>query len=199
LSRLTKTETLEEFPATSVHVPGTDWFSPSVVTMTGLVREATPDNESTQLKLTVTSELFQPLAFGGGEVLAVILGGVLSRFTETVTVAEFPALSVHVPMSCWSAPSIRIKTGGVREATPEPPSLSSHSKLTTTSELFQPLAFGVGVVLAVMIGGSVSSGGSVLGMPYYLDLHFHIPCFHYYHPCQQKHHKIILMFLESKY
>ena len=40
------------------------WFAPSVLTTIGLEHEAMPLIASEQLKLTVTSLLFQPFAFG---------------------------------------------------------------------------------------------------------------------------------------
>jgi hypothetical protein len=52
-----------------------------------------------QVKVTVTSELFQPLAFGAGEIVAVTVGPVAGWiFKVTVAVREFPALSVAVPV-----------------------------------------------------------------------------------------------------
>ena len=67
---------------------------------------ATPERESLQMKLTITVELLQPLAFGVGKGFAVIAGGVLSMFNVTLVVAVLPALSVVVPEMTWFAPSV---------------------------------------------------------------------------------------------
>jgi hypothetical protein len=48
-------------------------------------------------KLTVTLELFQPAAFGPGEMLATIVGDLVPMFNVSVAVAELPAASVAVP------------------------------------------------------------------------------------------------------
>ena len=55
-----------------------------------------PDSESAQVKLTVTSVLFQPLTFAAGAALPTIVGGVLSIRIVIVFVVLFPALSVIV-------------------------------------------------------------------------------------------------------
>src|SRR5260370_9007340 len=56
-------------------VPCTIWLAPSVVTVTGEVQVLIPEIESMQVNVTVTLELFQPLAFGAGLTVAVIFGG----------------------------------------------------------------------------------------------------------------------------
>ena len=58
-----------------------------------------PDNESLQVKLTVTLALFQPEPFGDGLRTFVIVGAVLSRLMRAVAVAVFPALSSAVPLT----------------------------------------------------------------------------------------------------
>ena len=59
---------------------------------------ATPDSESLQEKLTVTSLLFQPFAFAAGDREALTDGALLSILIPLwVALAELPALSVHVP------------------------------------------------------------------------------------------------------
>src|SRR5260370_25366576 len=93
----TVTLVLAVFPATSVAVPVTIWLALSAVTATVAAQNATPLSASEQVKLTVTAELFQPFASGGGLIAAKMFGGVLSRFTATEAVAAFPALSVAVP------------------------------------------------------------------------------------------------------
>jgi hypothetical protein len=96
-----------EFPALSVHVPVRDWPAPSVVTVADAGELATPESVSLQLKLTVTSVLFQPFAFAAGDCDALADGAVLSMLIP-VTVAElvFPALSAQVPVRDWFAPSV---------------------------------------------------------------------------------------------
>jgi len=72
-------------------------LAPSVETVIGDGQLATPESESLHAKVTVTLELFQPLAFGAGDGVAVIVGGVLSMFTLTLVLDMLPALSVAVP------------------------------------------------------------------------------------------------------
>src|SRR5258708_3904555 len=152
---LTVTLVVAVFPATSVAEPITTWPAPSVVTATGDEQDATPLNASEHEKLTVTLELFQPAASGGGLIVPEMVGGVMSRFTVTDVVAVFPAKSVAVPETTWFAPSMVTATGGGQNATPLV--LSEHVKLTVTLELFHPAGFGSGLRLAEMIGGSLST------------------------------------------
>jgi hypothetical protein len=52
-----------------------------------------------QVNVTVTFVSFQPLAFGAGEPVAVMVGSTLGwMFTVTLVEAELPALSVAVPL-----------------------------------------------------------------------------------------------------
>jgi hypothetical protein len=51
-----------------------------------------------QVKVTVTAELFQWLAFGCGETEAVIVGGVVAMLTWAVVGTEFPATSATIPV-----------------------------------------------------------------------------------------------------
>src|SRR5271168_206160 len=104
-----------------------------------------------QVKVTVTGELFHPAAFGDGETEAVMVGKVFERLMVTDFVAVFPAISVAVPVTCCPAPSVLIVTGEVQLAMPEP--LSAHVKLTVALVMFQPLAFGGGLMDAVIVGG----------------------------------------------
>ncbi len=66
-------------PALSTTVPVTDWPAPSFARVTGPVHDATPDALSAQLKETVTSALFQPLAFAAGAREPTIVGAMVSR------------------------------------------------------------------------------------------------------------------------
>lgn len=82
-------------PALSVQVPETDCAAPSVVNRIGDVQKSIPERASVPVKDTVTLVLFQPLAFGRGEIVAVAVGGVLSIITVKVFgVSWLPALSV---------------------------------------------------------------------------------------------------------
>src|SRR5712691_2737017 len=100
------TVALALLPATSVAVPLTDWPAPSMRTAAGSGQLATPDRLSLQVKLTVTSVLFQPFAFGAGLRAAVIVGGVLSILTAgEVKVALFPARSATVTVPVTAPPS----------------------------------------------------------------------------------------------
>src|SRR3972149_1243183 len=78
-------------------MPDEIWFPPCVVTVTGEGQATTPEIGSSQLKLTVTSALFHPAAFGCGVGTPIITGGVLSRRTVTEAVAVFPARSMAGP------------------------------------------------------------------------------------------------------
>jgi hypothetical protein len=58
------------------------------------------ESASEPLKLTVTSPLFQPFAFGAGEADALAVGEVLSMLIPlTVAEALLPALSSAVPVT----------------------------------------------------------------------------------------------------
>jgi hypothetical protein len=84
-------------PALSVHDPDADWLAPSEDKVTGLAQLSIPDKLSVPLKLTVTSVLFQPLAFAAGARVAAPVGAVLSiLILEMVKDAVFPARSWHV-------------------------------------------------------------------------------------------------------
>ena len=94
-------------PLRSVAVPVTIWPAASVLTVTlsvgtgpdpvSTVMLARPEPPSVAVNVTVTFVLFHPAAFGWWSSVAVITGG-LSMFTVTDVVAEFPALSVAVPV-----------------------------------------------------------------------------------------------------
>jgi hypothetical protein len=111
-----------------------------------------------QVKLTVTAELFQPLAFGCGEMAAVIAGGVFAMFK--VTRAEFVlfAASVTVPETTCPAPSVAIVCGEAQLVIGAIACVQV--KFTVTLVLFQPCEFAVGEAEATM-DGSVSSTLSV--------------------------------------
>ena len=56
-----------------------------------------PEVVSVQVNVTVTFDVYTPDPLGGGEVMAVIVGGVLSILSVTLPAVLFPALSVAVP------------------------------------------------------------------------------------------------------
>ena len=149
-SRLTVAEVLAAFPATSVAVPEIDWLAPLVETVVALGHTATPDNESLQIKVTVTGTVSHPAEFGVGERLAVIVGGVLSSLMTTVAVFVPPAASITVPVTGTLAPSVETTCGEVQLMIGAPPGVQL--KLTVTLALFQPAAFGCGETLAKISG-----------------------------------------------
>ena len=120
---------------------------------TGRVHEVVPLVSSEHEKLTVVSELFHPAAFGVGVTVAAMLGGVLSSFTVTDTVAVFPAVSTAVPTTTWPAVSVVTVTGEVQEAIPLV--VLEQVKVTVGLDLFQPAAFGAGLTVAVIVGGTL--------------------------------------------
>jgi len=90
-----------------------------------------------------------------GLTLHVSVGGVLSMLSVTLTLAEFPARSVAVPLTTCPKPSVVTITGSLTEAIPE--SESAATNVTATSVLFQPLVLGGGFREIVMVGGVLSS------------------------------------------
>ena len=58
-----------------------------------------PDRPSTQVKVTSTGALYQPLALAGRSAAAMIVGAVSSRLTDAGSVALLPALSTAVPVT----------------------------------------------------------------------------------------------------
>src|SRR5213592_3325798 len=96
LSMLTLTVVVAVFPAVSTAVPVMVWLAPSSVRVTGVGQAAMPDNASPQVKVTVTSPLFQPLVLAACDTEAVIAGGVLSTLRSAVTEAVLPARSTAV-------------------------------------------------------------------------------------------------------
>lgn len=158
------------FAAASVHVPPFDTEVPAkgVFAVTDpLVRVLlnTPDwtgPVSAHEKLTVTSELFQPAAFGRGEIADVTTGAVLSIFTRTVPcAAELPALSTHDPLLETLEPVVSPTTGtGVTiefVAKPEDGAASEQENPTLTSVEFQPCAVGGGLTLPAIEGATEST------------------------------------------
>ena len=79
-------------PATSWVSPRTDWSEPSLETVWSGPQPAmpsTPESASEQLKVTLTSVLFQSAEFGPGARCPVIVGGTVSTLTAMVLVASW--------------------------------------------------------------------------------------------------------------
>jgi hypothetical protein len=112
---------------------------------------ATPDNESLQVKLTVTGAVSHPLEFGAGERFGIIVGGVLSSLITTVAVAVAPAASVTVPITGMLDPCVVTTVGDGHVTIGAPP--GEQVKLTVTGLLFHPPEFGCGATSGVMVGG----------------------------------------------
>ncbi len=95
-----------KLPARSTHVPVTDWEAPSAAKIVGAGEDSTPESASEQANDTVTGPLFHPFTFALGDLEPEVLGGVLSMLIPlTVAEAVFPALSAHVALLDWPAPS----------------------------------------------------------------------------------------------
>ena len=137
------TVVLAELPAASTAVPSRDWSVPSPKVLSA-VTLSMPDRVSLPSKWTVTSVLFQPKSLAAGVRLPVMVGLVLSRLTVAGSVAVLPALSVAVPVTGWSLPSVVTVWGAVQLAIPDRSAWSSQVKVTVTSALFQPLPFASG-------------------------------------------------------
>lgn len=82
-----------------------------------------------------------------------------SPFSDTVTLAELPALSTAVPVTDRVAPSAVTPFAAGHEATPDAASL--HEKVTVGGVLCHPAAFGAGVTVAAIVGGVVSVAANV--------------------------------------
>ena len=123
-----------------------------------------PEPESAQLNVTVTFVLFQPAEFANGDVLAAIVGGVLSILTLTVAVPPTPALFVAVPCTTCLGPSVVRVTGEGQLFIPT--LVSAQVNVTVTLELFQLLALGGGLKLAEIVGGGgITAVAEVVAVP----------------------------------
>src|SRR2546423_4715500 len=81
----------------SLAVPVTDCAAPSLLSVVGPAQLATAESASAQVKLTVTSLLFQPAAFAAGAAAPGIVGGPFStRTSRCAELAELPATSATV-------------------------------------------------------------------------------------------------------
>ncbi len=102
----------------------------------------------------MTSWLYQP-SCSVPVTDGVMVGLVVSMLTVAGSEAVLPALSVTVPVTVWSLPSVPTVLFGPQLATPEPP-LSPQVKVTVTAPLFQPFAFAAGDWAWVIVGGVLS-------------------------------------------
>ena len=82
-------------------------------------------------------------------------GGVLSIFRVTLVVAEFPPVSVTVPLMICPVPSVEIVCVPGQVATDRPPAL--HVNVTVTLVLFQPAGLAAGETEAVIVGGGMTA------------------------------------------
>src|SRR4051812_17622805 len=153
--------------ALSTAAPLADWPRPSPDFVTPSGHVLTPESASLHVKVTVTSVLFQPFAFGAGARAAVIFGSVLSSFTTTESVATLFALSVAVaatnvppvsPLTAFDADDVPSTT---HDFTPVPPGLSWQEKVTVTLALSQPAALGAGATRCEIEGAMASVIGAV--------------------------------------
>jgi hypothetical protein len=142
-------------PAWSVQVPDADCPSPSALSTSSGLHDATPDVASDPLKRTVTDPAFQPAPFAIGEGVAVAAGGVASRRIVTDSVVVPPSL-VAVQVNVWPAESDVIDTA------PQPlldvicDSGSDTAQLTDKSLVYQPSLPGTPLTDGVIVGGELS-------------------------------------------
>src|SRR5581483_1894928 len=120
--------------------------------------DAAPERESETVVATFTdTSLWLGGQITAGLAAQVMVGGVRSILTlPTVADAEFPARSVHVPLTDWFAPSLARTVGAAGLPGARPERASVHWNATVTLVLFQPLAFGAGVREPAIVGGVLS-------------------------------------------
>jgi hypothetical protein len=111
---------------------------------------ARPESESATVPLivAVSAAAVEPSA---GEEM-VNAGGVLSRFTVTLTDVVLPLVSVAVPVITWLAPSVATVCVALQVCIGAVPLPAVQTKDTVALQLFQPAAFGAGDTEAVMCG-----------------------------------------------
>lgn len=142
---------VDVFPATSKAVPLTAWLVPSLDSICSAGQVAIPERGSAQVNVTVTGDVFHPFKDDAGDAIAVIVGGVRSRFTVAQAVEERPLVSMAVPQNCWFAPSLETVTADGHELIGFVPGEQVY--VTVTLLLFQPLEFGEGETDAITVGG----------------------------------------------
>src|SRR5436189_205127 len=130
---LTLTGSAAPLPALSCAAPGTCWFWPSAVRVCGPVQLATPERLSAQVKLTVTSVLFQPAG-----AFDVVVGAVRSILTGALfALVVLPARSLTEALAIRLAPSpvITLLAGTVAVSIPDRPAWSEAVQWIVTSPL----------------------------------------------------------------
>jgi hypothetical protein len=136
-------------PAASFAAPEAFWSSPSP-SVSGPATCAMPESASVALKLTTTSPPYHPSAFAARSAAAATSGAVLSMLTDAGSVAVLPALSVAVPTTIWSSPSVDTTRPGLQDSMPDTASL--HWNVTLTSSLCQPAALASGSSVWPIVG-----------------------------------------------
>jgi len=152
--------TVALLPALSVTVTVPITAAPSVEKSSGLVVGfvlATPEGLPLAVKGIVTLVLFHPAGLGAGfGAPNVTVGGVLPMLMPVMVAGALtlPALSVQVPEPDCPLPSPSNVICPVQKSMPDPKSVPV--EVTVTLVLFQPLAFGTGIALAIATGGVLS-------------------------------------------
>src|SRR5437763_227480 len=110
LSMLTVAGSVAVLPALSVAVPVTGWSVPWVVTVWAAVHPAMPDRASAQVKVTLTSVLFQPWVLAAGAWVWLMVGAVMSILTVMVWTSS--VLSALSTLQYWTVctPSVAMAT-----------------------------------------------------------------------------------------
>lgn len=98
----------------------------------------------------MTSPAYQPLLLAARSGAPVMVAFTVSMLTVAESVWLLPALSTAEPATSWSLPLVLTSTSSEQVATPE--RTSAQSKATVTGSLFQPLPFGAGVTVWLMVG-----------------------------------------------
>ena len=106
--------------------------------------------------------MFHPAAFGRGAAVAVIDKGEDSMLNVTLAVAEFPALSVAVPLNDSLSPSVVTWIGAGQVAIPD--SASEQMNVIVAGATTTPCALGVGLTVAEIIGAVLSIFSVVLAL-----------------------------------
>ncbi len=142
-------------PAKSTQVPDASCVAPSLASVTFDVQPSTPDPLmlSVPENETVTVELFQPLAFGGGAAVVVATGGTVSiLMPDAVNVVVLPAMFEHEPLTDSPLPLVLRVIGPLHASAATPDSGSVAAKLNVTGLLYQPLAFGDELAMSLTTG-----------------------------------------------
>src|SRR5690348_13161439 len=108
----------------------------------------------------VTAVLFQLFAFGCGVTVAVIASGADSTLMVTLALAEFPALSVAVPLKDSFNPTVVACMGEGHTATPD--RVSEQVKVIVAGAVTTPWELATGVTVAEMVGAVLSMFSVVL-------------------------------------